>query len=243
MKTRNSIRAEINALYKNKVIGWLSESISSRSPVDAVRIYLGAPTKDEDVVANKDEFIRFCADWHKEITAGKVDFIEKTYPDIGTIEVPIHLVFEKIDEIATWAGHLVEYHTAKTRLIALQHDLPDLIEAAMENIHYLTTLDDVDFQRFVQVCKWLITHKNSSALIRQIPVRGVDTEWFEKHRYLILNFLRDYLELNPLRKDLLQLGLVPPPSTVRVMFLDNVLRSRVGGLRDVGITVRDLAKL
>ena len=243
MKTRNSIRAEINALYKSKVIAWISDSIKNNKPADAVRIYLGAPTRDEDVVANKDEFIKFCADWHKEITAGKVDFIEKTYPDIGTIEVPIHLVFEKIDDIATWAGHLVEFHSAESRLKALQHELPDLIDAGVENIHYLTSLDDIDFMRFVQVCKWLCSHKNSNSFIRQIPVRGIDTLWFESHRFLILNFLRDYLDLNPVRKDLLQLGLLPPPQTVRVVLLDNVLRSKVGGLRDLGITVKDLAKL
>lgn len=243
MKTRNSIRAEINALYKNKVIGWLSDSIKSKTPADPVRIYLGAPTTDEQVISNKDEFIRFCADWHKELTAGKVDFIEKTYPDIGVIEVPIHLVFNKIDEIATWAGHLVEYHSAENRLKQIQIELPDLIDSAVENIHLLTTLDDSDFMRFVYVCRWLCKNKNSGALIRQIPVRGVDTEWFESHRFIILSFLGRYLDLNPMRRDVLQLGLVPPAQVLRVVFLDNVLRSKVGGIRDLGISIKDLSKL
>ncbi len=243
MKTRNSIRQEINNLYKNNVITWLSNFIKHQTPFDAVRIYLGAPTTDEAVVANKDEFKRFCQDWKKDLTAGKVDFIEKTYPDIGTIAVPIHLVFESIDEIASWAGHLVEFHTAENRLLAVQKELPDLVDAGIDNIHYLTSLDEIDFVRFLQVCKWLTQHKNSGALIRQIPVRGVDTVWFETHRYLILAFLRNYLDLNPLRKDLLQLGLVPPPQTVRIILLDNVLRSKVGGMRDLALTVTDLAKL
>lgn len=243
MKTRNSIRAEINALYRNKVINWLSDSVKSKSVVDPVRIYLGAPTKDEDVLSNKDEFLAFCEDWHKELTAGKVDFIEKTYPEIGTIEVPIHLVFEKIDQIATWAGHLVEYHTAEMRLNTLQLKLPDLIDSGVENINYLTSLDEADFIRFVDVCRWLCQNRNSGVLIRQIPVRGVDTEWFESHRVLILNFLRDYLDLNPMRKDVLQLGLVPPTQPIRAIFLDNVLRSKVGGLRDIGIPIRELSKL
>ncbi|NLK85654.1 MAG: hypothetical protein GX278_06910 [Aeromonadales bacterium] len=243
MKTRNGIRQEINNLYKNKVISWLSNFIKTQAPFEPVRIYLGAPTTDEAVVANKDEFKRFCQDWHKEITAGKVDFIEKTYPDIGTIDVPIHLVFDKIDEIAAWAGHLVEYHSAENRLIALQKELPDLVDSGVEHIHFLTSLDDADFIRFLQVCKWLTLHRNSGAYIRQIPVRGIDTVWFEAHRYIILSFLRKYLELNPLRKDLLQLGLVPPPQTVRVLLLDNVLRSKVGGMRDLALTLKDLAKL
>ncbi len=243
MKTRNSIRAEINALYKNKVINWLSESVKSKTPSEPVRIYLGAPTRDEDVVAQKDEFINFCDDWHKDLTAGHVDFIEKTYPGIGTIEVPIHLVFDRIDEIATWAGHLVEYHSAEMRLRALERELPDLVDAGVDNINYLTSLDDDDFNRFVAVCKWLCLNKNSHSMIRQIPVRGVDTEWFDSHRLLILNFLRSYLDLNPMRRDVLQLGLLPPPQTVRVIFLDNALRGKTGGIRDLGLTIADLSRL
>jgi hypothetical protein len=46
-----------------------------------------------------------------------------------------------------------------------------------------------------------------------------------------------------MRRDVLQLGLVPPTQPVRAIFLDNVLRSKVGGLRDLGITIRDLNKL
>ena len=67
MKTRNSIRQEINNLYKNNVITWLSNFIKHQTPFDAVRIYLGAPTTDEAVVANKDEFKRFCQDWKKDL--------------------------------------------------------------------------------------------------------------------------------------------------------------------------------
>lgn len=243
MKTRNSIRAEVIALYKNKVIKWLSESVKTQKPIEGIRIFLGAPTKEEDILKNKEEFVAFCEDWHKDIISGKVDFLKKKYPEIGEVEVPIHLVFEKIDDIATWAGHLVEFHSAQTRLLAIKEELPELIDSGIEHINSLTTMDDDDFSRFVAVCKWLCHNKNSHALIRQIPVRGVDTRWFEEHRFYILNLMRKYLELNPLRKDLLQLGLVPPPQTVRIVLLDKALRSRLGGLRDIGLTVSDLAKL
>lgn len=243
MKTRNSIRAEINALYNERIIGWLSDSVKSKKNFEAVRIYLGAPTRDEDVLNNKDEFVRFCNDWHKELNAGKVDFLDKTYPDLGKFEVPVHLVFEKVDDLAAWAGHLVEFHSAQKRLQTVKKTLPELLDSAVENIHALTTLEDQDFERFLLVCKWLCAHKDSSAMIRQIPVRGVDTLWFEKYRYVVLAFMRKSLDLNPLRRDLLQLGLVPPAPTVRLVLLDKLLRSRVGGLRDIGITVDDLAKL
>lgn len=243
MKTRNSIRAEVNALYKERIIGWLSDSVKTKKPFEPVRIYLGAPTRDEEVVSNKESFKNFCEDWKKDLTAGKVDFLQKTYPEIGSIDVPIHLVFETIDEIASWAGHLVECHSALQRLQTLKQNLPDLIDSAIENIHAITSLDDADFSRFIQVCKWLCENKNSGYMIRQIPVRGVDTEWFEKHRFIILGFLRKYLDLNPIRRDLLQLGLVPPTENVRMVLLDKNLRAKVGSLRDIGVTLKDFAAL
>lgn len=245
MKTRNSIRAEINALYRAKIITWLTEHVKNNHEIKGFpcRIYLGAPTNDEEVAAKKEAFLNFCQDWHNDLAAGKVEFLEKNYPDIGTVEVPVHLIFEKPDDIITWAGHLVEYHSAMKRLEIIAAKLPDLIDSALDNISMLTTMDDADFLCFVDVCKWIIEHKNSGCLIRQIRVRGVDTAWFESHRSILLIFLRKYLNLNPLRKDLLQLGLQPPPSLVRLLVLDHVLRTHTGGLRYFSTSVKDLKEL
>lgn len=74
---------------------------------------------------------------------------------------------------------MVEFHSAQKRLQTVKKTLPELLDSAVENIHALTTLEDHDFERFLLVCKWLCAHKDSSAMIRQIPVRGVDTLWFE----------------------------------------------------------------
>ncbi len=245
VKSRNSIRTEINNIYRTKVITWLTEHVKDSHVIQGFpfRIYLDAPTDDQEVAAHKDEFIAFCDDWHRELAAGKVDFLEKEYPGLGKVEVPVHLVFERPDEVVTWAGHLVEYHTALKRLDIIAEKLPQLIDSSIENISTLTTLDDVDFGRFVEVCRWIITHRNSGSLIREMKIRGVDTTWFEGHRGLLLVFLRAYLKLNPLRKDLLQLGLVPPPALIRIVILDHVLRAKAGNLRYLAVPVKELSEL
>lgn len=243
MKTRKNLRAELNTLYKEKVISWLSESVNSNNKFVPVRIYLGAPAADEDMISQKDEFLKFCDEWHGDLIAGKVEFIEKTYPQIGKIEVPIHIVFESVDEIATMAGHLVEYHIALSRLTVLKDKLPELLESGIKHVNYLTSLDDADFDRFVNVCKWLCLNRDSGAFIRQIPVRGVDTIWFEKYRVFILSFLRDLFDLNPIRKDVFQLGLVPPPACIRVELIDKNIRSRFDNLRDLAIPAKDFMLL
>ncbi len=245
MKSRNSIRAEINTIYRARVFSWITEHVKDNHEIQGFpfRIYLGAPTLDEEVEAQKDAFIAFCDDWHKELAAGRVDFLEKEYKGIGKVEVPVHLVFDNPDEIVTWAGHIVEYHTALKRLDLIAEKLPQLIDSAIDNITTLTTLDDIDFGRFVDVCCWIINHRNSGRLIREMKIRGVDTTWFEGHRGLLLVFLRPYLKLDPLRKDLLQLGLVPPPALVRIVVLDHVLREKVGNLRYLALPVKELGEL
>ena len=246
MKNRSIIRSEINNYYRAKVISWLASHVKDKRDVPEdfpTHLYLGAPTKDEDVLESKDAFLSFCKEWSAPLPAGHIEFIDKTYPDIGTVKVPIHLVFDTPEELATWAGHLVEYHSSVRCLDLIAHEMPELIDSALNVISSLANLAWIDFERMVAVCKWFCENRNSRLLTRQIPIRGIDTRWFEIHTPLLLDFLRDYLELNPYRKDLLQLGLVPPPALIRLVIFDAELRAKVGGLKIVAASIRELNEL
>lgn len=246
MKNRSIIRSEINNYYRAKVISWLASHVKDKRDVPEdfpTHLYLGAPTKDEDVLESKDAFLSFCKEWSAPLPAGHIEFIDKTYPDIGTVKVPIHLVFDTPEELATWAGHLVEYHSSVRCLDLIAHEMPELIDSALNVISSLANLAWIDFERMVAVCKWFCENRNSRLLTRQIPIRGIDTRWFEIHTPLLLDFLRDYLELNPYRKDLLQLGLVPPPALIRLVIFDAELRAKVGGLKIVAASISELNEL
>lgn len=246
MKNRSIIRSEINNYYRAKVISWLASHIKDKRDVPEdfpTHLYLGAPTKDEEVLENKDAFLSFCAEWNTPLPAGHIEFIDKTYDELGTVKVPIHLVFDTPDELATWAGHLVEYHSAVRCLDLIAQEVPELIDSALNVISSLANLSWIDFERMVAVSKWFCEHRDSECLIRQIPIRGVDTRWFEIHSHLLLDFLRDYLELNPYRKDLLQLGLIPPPSLVRMVVFDYEQRAKIGGMRLVATSIQEMEQL
>lgn len=246
MKNRSIIRSEINNYYRAKVISWLASHVKDKRDVPEdfpTHLYLGAPTKDEDVLESKDAFLSFCKEWSAPLPAGHIEFIDKTYPDIGTVKVPIHLVFDTPEELATWAGHLVEYHSSVRCLDLIAHEMPELIDSALNVISSLANLAWIDFERMVAVCKWFCENRNSHLLTRQIPIRGIDTRWFEIHTPLLLDFLRDYLELNPYRKDLLQLGLVPPPALIRLVIFDAELRAKVGGLKIIAASISELNEL
>lgn len=246
MKNRSIIRSEINNYYRAKVISWLASHVKDKRDVPEdfpTHLYLGAPTKDEEVLENREAFLSFCNEWNNRLPAGHIEFIDKSYDDIGTVKVPIHLVFDTPDELATWAGHLVEYHSAVRCLDLIAQEIPELIDSALNIISALANLAWIEFERMVAVAKWFCEHRDSEVLIRQIPIRGVDTRWFEIHSPLLLSFLRDYLELNPYRKDLLQLGLIPPPALVRIVVYDENLRSRIGGMKLFATSIQEMERL
>ena len=45
--------------------------------------------------------------------------------------------------------------------------------------------DDSEMKRLTLLIDWLLANPNSGLFIREIPVEGVDTKWFEKHQALI----------------------------------------------------------
>lgn len=246
MKTRNSIRSESSQYYNQHLTQWLKEYVQdgTKEPTGfPLNLYLGAPTRDEEVAVRREEFVRFCRDWQQPVSAGHVEFLPKTYPDIGTQQVPIHLVFDTLADLAFWAGHLVEYHSAIARLDIVKRECPELIDSAIDIIAALSNLEENDFLRFIAVAKWLLNHPHSNAFIRQIPVRGVDTRWFEVHRHLLLELLRTPLNLDPRRLDLLQLGLQAPPFMVTLCLLDAHLRKQVSGLSILATTTANLERL
>lgn len=247
MKNRSIIRSEINHYYRAKVISWLASHVKDKREVPEdfpTHLYLGAPANEEDVLNNKDAFLSFCNEWSNNLPAGHVEFVDRTYDEIGTVKVPIHLVFETPDELATWAGHKVEYHSAIRCLSLILQEIPELIDSALNVINSLANIDWIDFERMVAVSKWFCSHRdNNICLTRQIPIRGVDTHWFEVHSPLLLDFLRDYLELNPYRKDLLQLGIVPPPALVRIVIFDDELKNKIGGMKFFACSLDEMPSL
>ncbi len=246
LKNRSIIRSEINNYYRAKVISWLASHVNDKRDVPEdfpTHLYLGAPTRDEDVAENQTAFINFCKEWSAPLPAGHVEFVDRTFDDIGAVKVPVHLVFETPEELATWAGHLVEYQSAIRCLSLILQEIPELTDSALNVINGLSNLDWIDFERVVAVSKWLCENRDSNFLTRQIPIRGIDTTWFEKYTPLLLDFLRDYLELNPYRKDILQLGIIPPPSLVRIVLFDDDLRARVGGMKLFACAIDEMASL
>lgn len=247
MKDISTVRLEVESFYRKNSGEWFKEMISQNKNDPSsfpLRLYLEPPVKDAEVKGSKEDFRRFCEEWKQKFAAGHVDFLEKDVPGMGKVEVPIHLVFNSVEEVSAWAGKLIEFRCSKKRMHVIYDRIPSLFESALKLIGTISNLSDTDFECLIGVSKWILQHKNSEpVLIRQLPVRGVDTRWFEINRPLLLDFLQEELNLDPVRKDLRQFSLMPPPPMLTVVLLDHVLKNKSGGLSIIASTTEDLGLL
>jgi hypothetical protein len=111
---------------------------------------------------------------------------------------------------------------------------PEISKALRREARALLALAEVDFGRFRDAVNWLIDHPEPGWYLRQLPVRGLDTKWMERHLRLVTNFVEA-------RTGRTSLGLSSPSDLVRVKFLDPNMGPR--GLREIAAPVQQLAFL
>jgi hypothetical protein len=181
-------------------------------------------------------------------TVVEVSWGQRQWPSIGTQTVPERLVLRGADAIAAFAGPACgrEWRTLRDRAARLRGAFgatqpePEVVVAAAlaasirTHARTLQRLADADFATLIAVVAWLRHHPASGWRIRQLPIRGIDTKWLERHRPVVES-------LHAAVSGRESLGLVDAPNLVRVRFLDPALRP--GGLCDVTAPVEELAAL
>ncbi|WP_454084121.1 Wadjet anti-phage system protein JetD domain-containing protein [Georgenia sp. Marseille-Q6866] len=172
----------------------------------------------------------------------RVVWEERRWPSLGTQQVPVRLTVTDAAELAAFAGRQAHWRVVASRVAGVVEEWRGrttdggeaLARALRTSAGTLAALPQADTDRLREVLRWLVDHPSSGAYIRQLPVRGVDTKWTQRHRGLVTGLHRAITG----RPDL---GLASPPELVRVRFLDVGLGP--GGLSDVSAPVEELARL
>jgi hypothetical protein len=99
----------------------------------------------------------------------------------------------------------------------------------------LWALSEVDYKRFLNVIDWLKANYAEGLMQRQLPIRGVDTKWIEKHNLLIASFFE--ATTNQI------LELKKPHALVRIKILDAKFRDSLFGVAEMSVTLDGLEKL
>jgi hypothetical protein len=176
-------------------------------------------------------------------TSVRVRWVSKQWSNLGTQTLPERVIVVGADAIAAFAGVAAEreWRTLRGRAERIR-ELPLDAGASASGVaaairthgRSILNLTPADFSTLLFVVDWVRRNPASGFRVRQLPVHGIDTKWVEAHRSLVE-------ALHTAVTGLASLGLLPAPETVRIRFLDPLLRP--GGLTDVTAPVGELANL
>lgn len=195
------------------------------------------PPTERDVLRDQSAAIDWVRQWRT--VSHDVRWSTRQWPSVGAQQVPERVVLAGADTIAAFAGSTIarDWRTLRDRAEHVRHTLCDtdaMATAIRAHARTLQHLTEQDFATLLHVVDWLTRHPASGWRVRQLPIRGIDTKWLQRHRAVVE-------ALHSAVTGRQSLGLREAPSLVRVRFLDPALRA--AGLVDVTAPVDELAGL
>jgi len=167
----------------------------------------------------------------------EVAWSARDWSRVGSQAVPERAILRGARAIARAADQVDAWELLFGRLAVLRDALGghDGVHGTLRSTaREVASLDEADFERLLGVLAWLRENLTSGRRVRELPIRGIDTKWFEARRSLIETLHRAATGTS-------DLGLAQPAPLLRMRFLDAALAP--GGLRDVTAPVGDLAAL
>lgn len=167
----------------------------------------------------------------------ELEWAARSWARVGTQLLPVRAVARGGAAIAQLANRGPEWRDLSKRIRVLR----TLTGTGAEQVRILRSharlvakMEDVDFSRLLDVLVWLRSNPDSNHLVRELPIRGIDTKWVGQRRRLVES-------LHTAVTGRIGLGLREPPTLIRVRLLDPAYT--FGGLRDITAPVADLAQL
>ena len=208
-----------------------------------MEVSLGCPTEVEAQLqpgAVRD----WIAAWHTWLGPGKLVWSERRWRVMGQQRLPETLVLENAQGLAAWIGEEERWTRACSRYGYIVSRWPSLAARLPRHFEALAGYPDQDIMRLEALLAWLESHPCSNLYLRQIPVAGMDTKWFEGRMPMVADLVATLRGDERGNLDFLErCGLRGLPNIVRFRLLDQELRERVGTLSDVAAPISEVADL
>ncbi|MGO1192729.1 MAG: Wadjet anti-phage system protein JetD domain-containing protein [Nesterenkonia sp.] len=244
MITVEQARHKAQNLYDRKFAEWAVVGCEA-PPMDAP---LHPPTQETvlaDATAAADWVAHWRAEEQKLSRGATITWESRQWASAGTQRVPARLALHEPADAAAFAGRQKHWAAAAHRAEELvdllrRHsaeattpveDVPDAVRRRLKKITELTV---VEYTRLRDALDWLLTHPSPGIYPRQMPIRGVDSKWLEKHSSIVE-------PLYSAATGSASLGLLRGPGLIRLRFLDH--GSAPAGLRDLSAPVEELNRL
>jgi hypothetical protein len=120
----------------------------------------------------------------------EIDWETRDWARVGRQRVPIRLRLTTPDEVARFVGGDTarDWRILRDRARLIRQRLGDA-SVVRSQAKRILSLTDQSFTTVIDVVDWLRTHPLGSLRPRQLPIRGVDSKWFETHRSLVTALL------------------------------------------------------
>ena len=243
MRTPADLRRWAEGLWVRGYRDWLAESGEGAPSegADEVRTYpLHVPS---EAIAARD--VGAVAGWagawrREEATLGSgvsVEWVERRWRSLGTQRLPARVRVIGVEAIAGLVGQEAVWARGRRTTRALWQRWPDqpaLAAAIRRHGRTLVQLSDTDLERLLAVLSWLHDHPGSGLYARELPIGGVDTKWFERHRSLVVDLMAGLGVAG-------DLGLRSRANTYELRILDPA--GAPGVLREFSASVEELDRL
>lgn len=170
-----------------------------------VEIALHPPT-EKQVLEDQQAAMQWAASWRKIAAPGAsdaklenpnspvIDWTERSWARVGRQQIPLRLRLNTPETVANFVGgdEARQWRRLRNRTATIrsrfddQHSAASAIKAHAKRI---LGLGQAEFDTLLDVVAWLRNHPVGTLRPRQLPIRGVDSKWFETHRSLVTSLL------------------------------------------------------
>jgi hypothetical protein len=195
------------------------------------------PPSERQAIADLDGTLRWVESWRKasDRLPLSVIWVQRAWARVGKQTVPDRVRADGPDALTSLVGEGERWRRWAGRASSLRRYLGIAIDGVLRtHLREIGELGESDFERFIAAIDWLVQHPDSGLRLRELPIRGIDTKWLERHRAAV-----ESLTLAATGRD--SLGLNERTDVGRIRLLDAA--DSVWGLRDIGAPIEDLAAL
>lgn len=248
--TRDQARDQARAFYNRHCREWAAQLCldaaggSERPEEPMLSIPLHPPTESE-VLRDPSGARSWAKSWREHPEHERVSWTSRSWPSVGSQSVPERVELEGADAIASFSCCTRAWKTLRDRSIELADRYggrwPDvstaddeklLLSALRKAAAAYEALSGADWLTLLLVTDWLLEHPGVRCYARELPIRGIDTKWFEQHRKAV-SLLHAALTGESCASILLK-----PPKQVYARFLDD--RLSASGLSSLSATPDEL---
>lgn len=176
----------------------------------AVEIALHPPT-EKQVLADQEAAADWASSWRtiappavgygpaaaadrQTLNCPAIDWAERSWARVGKQQIPLRLRLHTPEVVANFVGgdEARQWRQLRRRSETLRSRFGDrdtVASAIRAHAKRIQGLSEDEFETLVDVTEWLREHPVGSMRPRQLPIRGVDSKWFETYRSLVTALL------------------------------------------------------